>query len=393
MNFSEEPVLQFIFGNMWGHGNEIAFDKERYLLGEKDNTCLDSLHLKPNTDDHAIVIILIDALRNDHLPMYGYHRNTAPFLDSLYKKGELFAVQHVFSPCTNTIGGIAGLFFSRDWQEFGYNGLNIMKYLKKVNYTTYAFLTGYHRDWFGLSALYRGSSDYYYESPKDPDTPPDDDLVTLKKILASPIAKRSFTYIHLLSTHTIGKKNPLFNHFMPNKIGLGINKKTALENNYDNGILQADYVIRKIFEKLHNENILTNSTVYILADHGEAFGEEGQWSHGGNVQPKLISVPLLIYDSNRAWYTNLESATLKDIAPTIADRLGYPIPACWEGYSLHRPAQNFSMEINSIAECDFPFGLISKNGKQYQLQVMNNRKQVKKIYKLMDGEWEMTNIP
>lgn len=385
--FAEEPVLQFFLGGLWGQGNEVAFDKQRYLLGKKDESCLDSLQIVPNPDDHAIVVILLDALRSDHLPMYGYSRNTTPFLDSLYRNQDLLVVQHAFSPSTSTVGGVAGLFYSRDWTEFGYNGLNIMKYLKKANYTTYAFLTGFHRDWFGLSALYRGSNDYYYESPKNPDIPPDDDLVTIKKILSTPVVKRSFIYIHLLSTHTIGKKDPSFRKFVPDKIGIGVDKKTALENNYDNGILQADAVIRQIFGKLKAENIIQNCTIFILADHGEMFGENGQWSHGGSVHPKLITIPFLIYDSNRNWYKNLKAATLKDVAPTIADRLGYPVPACWEGYSLHLPPQDFTMKINTVTETDYPFGVLSYNSKSFRLQIMDAKKELQKTLLLTKDDW------
>src|SRR5688572_16366612 len=37
-----------------------------------------------------VVVILIDTLRADHLPMYGYGRDTAPFLDRLAAESVVF---------------------------------------------------------------------------------------------------------------------------------------------------------------------------------------------------------------------------------------------------------------------------------------------------------------
>lgn len=373
MHFSEEPFLQFTLGNIWGDANERVFDKTRYLLGEKDKPCLDSLHIKPNTDNHPVVVILLDALRSDHLSMYGYSRKTTPFLDSLYDAKKLFTVRNFFSPSTNTLGGVEGLFFSRDWESFGYTGLNLMKYLKTAGYTTYAFLSGYHRNWLGLADLYISSCDHYYESPKNSDSPPDDDLVTLQQFQASPLDKKPFIYIHLLSTHEIGRKQAQFKKYKPDKLGFGVRKDTALINNYDNGILQADYVISEVFKKLEQAGLLENSTVMILADHGELFGEGGQWSHGGSVQPKLITIPLLVYDQHPEWYLNKEASTLQDIAPTIVDRLNYPLPACWEGVSMHKAVHNFTLKINAVAECDYPFGLLTKKESSYKLDVLDGK--------------------
>src|ERR1035437_1364152 len=40
---------------------------------------------KPN-----IVLINIDSLRADHMGIYGYNKETTPFLDSLFKQGSVF---------------------------------------------------------------------------------------------------------------------------------------------------------------------------------------------------------------------------------------------------------------------------------------------------------------
>src|SRR4029077_20689132 len=46
---------------------------------------------------------------------------------------------------------------------------------------------------------------------------------------------------------------------------------------------------------------------------------------------------MLLYDEPATTYPDLAFATQVDIAPTILDRLGLPIPASWEGQSLLAP--------------------------------------------------------
>jgi arylsulfatase A-like enzyme len=52
-----------------------------------------------------------------------------------------------------------------------------------------------------------------------------------------------------------------------------------------------------------------------------------------------IGIPMLIYDAPAANYPDLSFAAQVDVAPTILDRLGLPIPDSWEGQSLLAPAR------------------------------------------------------
>ena len=124
--------------------------------------------------------------------------------------------------------------------------------------------------------------------------------------------------------------------------------------------------------------MLENCSVYIVADHGEMFVEFGHWSHANNINPWVISVPMLIYDNDLSWYKNTETATLKDVAPTLADRLGYPIPSCWQGHSLGKPLQDFSSRINVENKCDFPEGILAAHNGNLTLDILDENKKLKK---------------
>ena len=130
---------------------------------------------------HTTVVVLVDALRNDHLPMYGYQRMTTPFLDSLSKAGQLLTVKRAFSTSSGTLIGVAGLFSSKNWEDFGYTGLSLMKFMNKTDHKTYAFLTGHHRTWYGLTAIYKNDCNVFYESATSYSEIDLNDLTTLSR--------------------------------------------------------------------------------------------------------------------------------------------------------------------------------------------------------------------
>src|SRR5204862_5169484 len=117
--------------------------------------------------------------------------------------------------------------------------------------------------------------------------------------------------------------------------------ETVAKNNYDNGIVEADATIEKLFGKLREKGYLANSLIVILADHGEGLGDHGLgWAGLGHLRTmyqESIRIPLLIYDESDVHYGNLKFATQIDVAPTIVDRLGLRIPPSWEGRSLLSP--------------------------------------------------------
>lgn len=186
-----------------------------------------------------------------------------------------------------------------------------------------------------------------------------------------------------MSVHIMGKKLEVFKKYLPDKIGFNTGKKEALINNYDNGILQVDYVIREIFSKLKKDDQLKKTTIFIVADHGELSGEDGRWKHSGSIHPYLQSIPMFIFDQDMSWYQNTYSATLLDVAPTIANRLGYPIPECWTGVSLHQKLKDFNIELQSGVECDIPYGILHNRDSVLTMDLLNNDHLIVKNTRIM----------
>lgn len=371
LHFEQEPITYFWLGPMWEIHTDRLFASQP-LRTAADDACIEAV-TKKEKNGKLVFIVLVDALRSDHLPMYGYNRNTTPFLDSLYRNGQLQAIPNAYSGSTNTIGGVSSLFFSKTWETLNLSQLNLMQYFKKSGYSTYAFLTGYHSGWYGLSAMYRNSCDYFYESTSAYNHAVDNDLVTLEKIKSTPIQPNSFIYIHLLSTHEIGIRNKPFRQFLPDKIGLTNWEKEPVINHYDNGILQADYVMRELFANLQQKGLLSSSVIFMVGDHGNLLGENGEFGHAGGLHEKLLEVPILLYSQDSSWRINRSFGSLMDIAPSITQNMFHDIPNCWQGLSFYSTYDSvYTTHVSAATvKTDLYNGIITGHHDSVELKIFN----------------------
>ena len=73
-----------------------------------------------------MILILIDTLRPDHLPFYGYPRDTAPFLTRLAEESSVF--MNAFSTSAWTAPSTASLFTARYPRHHGVTlGLQVQR--------------------------------------------------------------------------------------------------------------------------------------------------------------------------------------------------------------------------------------------------------------------------
>jgi arylsulfatase A-like enzyme len=154
----------------------------------------------------------------------------------------------------------------------------------------------------------------------------------------------AFFYVHLMSPHYLGVQFEDSHVFTrpddrvspgvePYKILAQLNKP----DRYDDKVRQADGIIQEVFSALSAKHYLDDSIVVVTGDHGEGLGER-HWAHGWHLYNEDIRIPMLFYDASSASYPDLTFAAQIDIAPTILDRLGLPVPDSWEGQSLLAPS-------------------------------------------------------
>jgi arylsulfatase A-like enzyme len=108
-----------------------------------------------------------------------------------------------------------------------------------------------------------------------------------------------------------------------------------LKGLYRGDVAAMDAVLGEILELLDGQGVLDRALLIVTSDHGEEFMEHGWLGHGTNIHPELTHIPLLMSypDGSQAASVGGLVGHL-DLAPTILDALGQPIPPHLPGRSL-----------------------------------------------------------
>ncbi len=98
------------------------------------------------------------------------------------------------------------------------------------------------------------------------------------------------------------------------------------------GVLDAQ--LGEFIARLEDAGLWSRTVLIIAADHGEAFGEHGQFEHGATLHEELTRVPILIHVPGQAAREVAQPVSLIDLGPTILDLFQQPTPGGFHGQSL-----------------------------------------------------------
>lgn len=123
---------------------------------------------------------------------------------------------------------------------------------------------------------------------------------------------------------------------------------------YDGCVRNFDDEVARVLDHLEQCDMENNTIVVIYSDHGMEFFERETWGQGNSVIVDDSSrIPLIIVDPRSA-KGNIISNTVRsiDLAPTILDLVGLPIPKEMEGVSLKQAIEsgNVAPELAAYAE-------------------------------------------
>ena len=274
-----EPIAGFFFTA----DNEYDFDQysmDRQLGADAVKARASYPRGQPFTKRNVILIV-VDGLRADHMGVYGYGRATTPFLSSLATSGRLQKVDLALSSCAESSCGITSMLTSKSFRHLSTPNFSLAGLLEDQGYDVYQLLSGDHA-WAGIRKGYGTGQTLYFDSSDSKRYPVNDDSVVFEGLERVPdfAGKPGLLHFHLMSVHIAGIKHEPFRRFEPwfvrEDFESLINSKrdlVALVNNYDNGILEADDTIRRLFDALDRKGYLANSIVVITADHGEGLGD------------------------------------------------------------------------------------------------------------------------
>lgn len=293
-----------------------------------------------------IVVILIDTLRADHLPMYGYAKNTSPFLSSLAEKGTVF--ERAFSasswtaPATASIftgmypsqhGVITGFAATKVIQKQGgaiqLNHLpgaaaTMAEYMKAAGFTTIGVADNLN---IGHEIGFDRGFKHFKKTRNDGAQSVVDQA---SQFIEEAGTKRPyFLYLHFMDPHRpYEKRKPWFEDCIksPNNTRRG-----RMICAYDSEIHYTDKAIESLATKY---KWLENSIVVFTADHGEEFWEHGQTGHGHSLYSELLHVPLVMYHPYLQPGRVKENVQTTDILPTLASLTKQPRDKRWKGKNI-----------------------------------------------------------
>jgi arylsulfatase A-like enzyme len=164
---------------------------------------------------------------------------------------------------------------------------------------------------------------------------------------------------------------------------------------YYGSVSLVDAQVGKIVAALEECQLLDNTLVVFMSDHGELLGHHGMLLKSTDKYPMLfdksLHVPLIFrLPGTRTGRVIQDSVELIDVAPTIMDDLGFQIPPEMQSYSL-LPA----MQGGTVTQREFVFaesGAVKMlRGERYKL-VYYPGQSYGELYDLSNDPLEMNNL-
>jgi len=347
-----------------------------------------------------VIIVSVDALRADHMSALGYVRPTTPRLDQLQRSGRMAQASSGYAVCTESVCGLLAIASSRYADGSPSRPMGLAAVLGSHGYRIHMILSGDHTHFYGLREAY-GRVDSYFDGASQSARYVNDDRLVLDRVrsLGQWDGTPVMFQFHLMSSHLLGRRfedTPSFGpsenyskiRFLPDRPGA----RERAVNFYDRGVLQTDRVIDELLELLRQRGYLREAVVVITADHGEALGEHGLYTHTNGVLEAQLKVPLLMMTFGQARIAPAPASALLsqvDIAPTLADAFGMPIPASWAGRPLRlvqAPRQVYFSQGNWE-------GLIGQSADSRTYKYWIDRRKVQEYaYELTNDPAERDNI-
>lgn len=311
-----------------------------------------------------VIVIFVDTLRYDRLGISGYKRegkSLTPRIDQFAGQSVVFA--NAFSQAPNTPRSVPSFLSSR------YPG----KVHFDKQFKDYPHIEDDNDLWFeamkdgGFKTIGESSHFYFCDRVKNPDqceevvswmrpnalqgadewdnSKAEDIPGSNHDSAGERIVKKAITKLDKLAADKT-KFAMLVHFFEPHSTYMQHDGfkyvehgEASLAEKYDYEIAFEDGIIGQLLDALDKNGLAKNTTIVLMADHGEGFGVHsaaGQklFFHGQSLYAELLHVPLMFRVPGNAPAKRDDVVQLVDLAPTIAALMGVKAPASWQGRSL-----------------------------------------------------------
>jgi len=328
-----------------------------------------------------VIIIVIDALRKDHLGIYGYRRQTTPNIDRFAQDAIVFqsaisnsswtspSVASFFSSLYPSTHGCVTLSYTSDGDVVVTDFLDsrimtLAEMLKEEGYKTAAVVA--HNAWVPKRLQFDQGFDVFKRCDQLEKQYKGRGVSEVNNTALPWIVKNKnrpfFVYLHYTNAHHPYPSPPPFNSFFKSsKIGQTdykeierkppqVRDKAFWIDKYDNAIRYVDYSIGQLLKNLEEHGLLNNTIVVITADHGEAFGEHGSFEHASTLYNEQICIPLIIKFPREIKLPDIGNSQIQliDVTALILSILNCRIPYSIDGWNLQQLSKEEALARRAV---------------------------------------------
>jgi len=273
-----------------------------------------------------VVLVTIDTVRPDHLELYGATRPTMPALAALGSTGLVF--ERAYAPANHTFFAMTALLAGQSTERMlvplaadAASVLPGMRYtrwlpqrLRELGYHVVAIapplvgdgkieLAELHVDEIDLGPFDSGEKNRGTTARQVADA-------AIDRIEHAAKDRPLALWIHFMDPHAF--------HESPVRFAVA-----SVTDAYDNELSWVDMQLSRVLAAAR-ERAGDDALFVITADHGESFGEDGDWGHGFSLAEREIRVPLVFAGPGVPRGRPAHPVSTVALAPTLLALLGQP---------------------------------------------------------------------
>lgn len=287
-----------------------------------------------------VIFVMGESLTDRHMSLYGYTRNTTPYLSALRNQENVLIENGISAGVATSIS--LPTFFNMVNKPSGVEQIttkarNLFKLAKMNGFTTYftsvqsADDLRFVKPNLGISYIDHFADSSYFGAGYRHNIL---DYHLFDYLQTINLSKPSFIVLHQRGSHApYNKRYP--KQFAIFKSGAHASLQTTEVNAYDNSVRYTDFILKEIIRYVHAHTKLPTYIVF-TSDHGESLGYHGVFGHTNLYIPQEHNVPIVIIGLHGASLAFIVKAQRHDInrhymshyelSKIVADMLGYRVP-------------------------------------------------------------------
>ena len=275
-------------------------------------------HCHPPNEKLSVLLIVVDALRADHVTP-----NLMPGLTELARASTMFG--HAYSPTALTVTSFPSLLSAQTLSdmlpmnvvtedEFHVDA-TLPEHFARTGYRTAVFS---HLESHEFSNRGFGSRNDYWHDRSLPNVKFDLTTATMARGVLDYWARNpeqpAFVLLHLSDVHAAYPA------------GLEENRKVNAREAYALGASYLDLHLQQLFARMQQQDLMKKTVIIVTSDHGEELAARGRHGHGHNTYEEGIRVPLIIWAPNCRQLAVSHPVSTRQSGPTLGALTGVHVP-------------------------------------------------------------------